>query len=249
MYMLKRQVWRHRNRAQNRNIMPGILGQGPTAPPNVTSGPPKRNRQWFAIDTLDALNVPITQNNINALLAQMEAEEPPGTNAGNNPANIEVGTAQSHGDKGLLGGWNLAPQIAVFDTWKNGVWNYANELRKIAPNAVADLANNVSATQTVNDLAASGWGTSASLMESIVSSGSGNPDAAIEGKGPVGGAANLPGGNTRGGIQGAISGAENSIASALSSALGTFLKWGSRIFVIVLGVLLLALAILVALKG
>lgn len=223
--------------------MPGILGQGPTAPPNVTSGPPKRNRQWFAIDTLDALNVPITKNNIAALLAQMEAEEPPGTNAGNNPENVEVTTAQSHGDKGLVGGWDIAPQIAVFDTWKNGVWNYANELRKIAPGAVADMARNADPTQTVSDIAASGWGTSASLMESIVASGSGHPEAAIEGGGPVGGAANLPGGSTRGGVQGAASDAANAAKSAIGSALGVILPWATRIGLILLGVGLILAAI------
>jgi hypothetical protein len=218
------------------------------SPPNVTSGSPKRNRQWFAIDTLDFLNVPITQNNINALLAQFEAEEPGGTNAGNNPGNIEVATAQSFGDVGIVGGWDIAPQIAVFDTWKHGVRNYADALRRIAPNAVADLAKNADPTTTVSDLAASGWGTSASLMESIVASGGGEPSAAIQGGGPVGGAGNLPGGVTRGGVQGAVSDAAGAAKSALSSALSTILPWATRIGFIVLGVVLILAAIYFAIR-
>lgn len=224
--------------------------QNPNMPPPILKLPPlggsKRDRQTFAIDTLNRLNVPITQNNVNALLAQFAAEEPPGVNAANNPSNIEVVTAQSHGDKGITGGWSIAPQIAMIDSWVDGTWDYANELKRIAPQAVADLRQNADPTQTVTDLGASGWGTSTQLMLSNIGA---SGDAPIEGKGAVLGSGNLPGSTPSGGINDAVGGALSGVGGAISGAFSSVESFALRGGKILLGVVLIIAVIFLAVKG
>lgn len=128
------------------------------------------SRQAFAMDTLYVLKVPQTQRNADVLLSQFEAEEPPGTSAPYNPGNIEVATAESFGFHNV-GSWGLAPQIATFPSFKEGVQAYATALRRIAPQAVQDLKNE-NPDQAIRDLGGSGWGTSTTLMQSIYASGS-----------------------------------------------------------------------------
>jgi len=232
-------VCRLTHRVPKANMAPGPL----RLPPLAGS---KRNRQTFAIDTLNRLNVPITQGNVDALLAQFAAEEPPGVNAANNPANIEVATAQSHGDKGITGGWSIAPQIATFASWVDGTWNYANELKRIAPQAVADLRQNADPTQTVTDLGASGWGTSTQLMLSNIGA---SGDAPIQGKGKVLGSGNLPGGAPSGGINDAVGGALSGVGGAISGAFSSIENVALRGGKVIIGVLLILAVIFLAVKG
>lgn len=235
-------------------VMPVWLVTHPVLKPHKMPAPiklpplagSKRNRQTFAIDTLDRLNVPITQNNVDALLAQFAAEEPPGVNAANNPANIEVATAQSHGDKGITGGWSIAPQIATFDSWVDGTWNYANELRKIAPEAVRDLQQNANPSQTVSDIGASGWGTSTTLMQANIGA---SPDAPIQGKGAVKGSGNLPGGAPSGGINDAVGGALSGVGGAITGAFSSIENFGIRSGKVLLGIFLIVAVVFLAVKG
>jgi hypothetical protein len=128
------------------------------------------SRQVFAMDTLHRLGVPETQKNADVLLSQFQAEEPPGTSAAYNPGNIEVATARSFGYNDV-GSWDIAPQIATFKTWNEGVRAYATALQRIAPSVIVDLKNQADPTKTISDLGASGWGTGTSAMESIYASG------------------------------------------------------------------------------
>lgn len=232
-------VWLLLRPAQKANIMaPGPIKLPPT-------GGSSRTRQTFAIDTLNTLGAPITQNNVDALLAQFAAEEPPGENAANNPANVEYTTALSHHDKGSIGHWSIAQQIATFDTWAHGIWNYANELRIIAPTAVADLKANKPASQTVTDLAASGWGTSASTMLGALGA---SPDAPIQGGGPVVGSGNLPGSSPSGGITDAVGGATSGITNAIGSAISSTESFAIRAGKVVLGLALILAVIFFAVR-
>jgi hypothetical protein len=231
-------VCRRTHRVRNRNGMPSPTNLKPP----LTNG---RTRQTFAIDTLDRLNVPITQNNVDALLAQFAAEEPPGENAANNPSNIEVATAQSHGDRGITGGWSIAPQIATFDTWANGIYNYANELQKIAPQAVADLGSNAPAEKTVQDIGASGWGTNTSTMLGAIGA---DPNAKIQGGGPVVGSGNLPGSTPSGGINDAVGGALSGVGGAITGAFSSIEGFALRAGKVLLGILLLVAVGFIAVK-
>jgi hypothetical protein len=213
------------------------------------------------MDTLAQLRVPQTQENANALLAQFQAEEsridlPPSQNVANyNPGNIEVATAQSFHDKGIVGGWPIAPQIAMFDTFAHGVDAYANALKRIAPQAVADMKANAGAPTVAHDIAASGWGTTDSTMQSILAAGSERGAAA---RYPV--TAGKTGLNTlvppkgNGGdsiipnIPGLPKNPLDEAASAIKSAFSTVLPFLTRIGLIVGGVVILLVAIIIAVK-
>lgn len=219
------------------------MAPGPIKLPPL--GGSSRTRQTFAIDTLNRLNAPITQNNVDALLAQFAAEEPPGVNAANNPSNIEVATAQSHGDKGITGGWSIAPQIATFATWADGIWNYANELTHIAPQAVSDLRQNAPAEQTVRDIGASGWGTNTATMLGAIGD---SPDAPIQGKGKVVGSGNLPGSAPSGGINDAVGGALSGVGGAITGAFSSVESFALRAGKVILGILLIVAVAFIAIK-
>lgn len=210
------------------------------------------------MDTLYRLGVPQTQRNADVLLTQFEAEEPPGTSAPYNPGNIEVATAQSFGYRNV-GSWGIAPQIATFPSWVEGVDAYATALRKIAPQAVADLKSQ-NPDQAIRDLGASGWGTSTSLMQSIYASGSEGGSARL---------ASVTGGASSGqnkitppkssggdslipsipGLPGLPSNPITALIGAISGAgsgIGTYLIRGGKI---VIGVLLILAVIFLAVKG
>lgn len=207
------------------------------------------------MDALAQLGVPQTQENANALLAQFAAEEPPGTVAAYNPGNIEVATARSFGFNDV-GSWSIAPQIATFRSFSEGVKAYATSLRRIAPDAVRDLKLQRPASQTVSDIGASGWGTSGTLMESILASGS---ERGVASRSSVAGDA-TSGRNTlvppksSGGdsiipdIPGLPSNPLSGLASAITGAFSGVLPFLTRISVIALGVILLLAAIFIAIR-
>jgi len=241
-------VCRLTHRVQNRN---GV----------ATNAQLLNSRQVFAMDTLHRLGVPETQENANALLAQFQAEQsridlPPAQNVANyNPGNIEVATAESHGDKGITGGWPIAPQIAMFDSFVDGVDAYANELRRIAPQAVADLKRQAPASQTVSDIGASGWGTNTVTMQSILAAGS---ERGAAERYPV--SATSKGQNTltpppsSGGdsiipnIPGLPSNPLDALGSGITGAVGSIESFGIRAGKVLLGVLLLAGIVLIMVK-
>jgi hypothetical protein len=207
------------------------------------------------MDTLYRLKVPQTQRNADVLLSQFEAEEPPGTSADYNPGNIEVATAQSFGYKNV-GSWDIAPQIATFPTWREGVDAYATALRKIAPVAVADLQKQ-NPDQAIRDLGESGWGTSVSLMESIYASGSetGSTAQASVAGGATGGRNTLTPPKSSGGdslipslpsIPGlpGIGSLFSGIGSGISGLEGFALRAGK----VLLGVLLIVAIVFIAVK-
>lgn len=207
------------------------------------------------MDTLHRLGVPETQENANALLAQFEAEEPPGTVAAYNPGNIEVATAQSFGYTNV-GSWSLASQIATFPNFAEGVRAYATALKRIAPNAVADLKAQRPASVTVGDIGSSGWGTSGSLMQQILASGEerGAAERSTVAGSATGGRNTLRPPPSSGGdsiipsipgLPGAgsiLGGLGSSITGAFSSVEGFLLRGGK----ILLGIVLIVAAIWIA---
>lgn len=216
------------------------------------------SRQVFAMDTLHALGVPETQRNADVLLSQFQAEEPPGTSAPYNPGNIEVATAQSFGFSNI-GQWSLAPQIATFPSWAEGVKAYATALRRIAPQAVADLRSQ-SDEQAIRDLGASGWGTSTGAMLSIWQSGSEGGSAALASVtgGATGGQNTLtpPKGSGTDSIIPGLPGLPKNPLDALASGLGSgitdafssFSGFLVRAGKIVLGILLILAVAFIAVK-
>ncbi len=231
----------------------------PVPKANVASNSQLLNsRQVFAMDTLHRLGVPETQRNADVLLTQFEAEEPPGTSAPYNPGNIEVATAQSFGYRNV-GSWGLAPQIATFPTWVEGVDAYATALRKIAPQAVADLEKE-NPDQAIRDLGASGWGTSTSLMESIYASGSegGSARLASVTGGASGGQNTLTPPKSSGGdsiipsipgLPGLPSNPITALVGAITgsgSGIGSFVVRGGKILI---GILLIVAVVFIAVRG
>lgn len=211
----------------------------PVAPPH-----PARTRQTYAIQVLQWLGAPVTENNIRALLAQMLAEEPAGEGAGNNPFNTTR-------DIGKYPGWSASPNIPVYPSWHIGVQETVATYRSpLYAQVVRDLKASADPRKTVSDIGSSPWGTSGSLMQQLLGSGG---DLAKSSTVPGAGLADItrstgfqtdPISSTISGAKDAVGGAFDWVKNAISSVL-TFAVRGGKIL---LGVLFLAAAIFIGVK-
>lgn len=235
--------------------LPGVgqVGRGPAGAGTGLRN--NRSRAAFAVSVLEAMHAPTTVDNVEAILAQMQAEEPPGTSAGNNPLNIEVGTAQAEG-YGNVGSWSIAPQIAVFPTWAEGARATAQEYENVGAGSAfrsgkASIAQLAQAISPWIGSDPSAQATYASHIQADVSGGVSAANANVPGAGAgYSGSSKLTGPLNLG--QGTFSKVANgvtSLPSAISSAASGFMDWGLRVGKILLGVVLLLAAIFVAVKS
>lgn len=199
---------------------------------------PARTRYNFARELLQQMNLPVTENNIRALLAQMLAEEPAGEGSPNNPLNTTR-------DVSKYGGWSAAPNIARYPSWTIGIQETADTYQSGLYNSVLrDFKASADPAKTVSDIGASQWGTSGSLMQQILASGGDLArNATIPGSGSV-----PPNIITEGGVQGAVKDAAGGITGAVGSAVHSAESFIVRAGKILLGIMFLAAAIYLGVK-
>lgn len=212
--------------------------------PAVYPTSPERTRQTFAIQLLQNLGVPVTENNIKAILAQMLAEEPAGEGAPNNPLNTTR-------DVGKYGGWSAAPNIAAYPNWHVGVMETADTYRQaFYASVIRDLRASADPRKTVSDIGSSPWGTSGSLMQQILSGGG---DLAKDSDVPGPGKADITRstGFQTDPISSGISSVKDTVTSipdAIRNAVGVVEDFALRAGKILLGIILLAAAIFIGVK-
>jgi hypothetical protein len=220
------------DRERKRIDMPGILGQGPV-------NAPARTRYNFARELLQELQLPVTENNIRAILAQMLAEEPAGEGAPNNPLNTTL-------DVGKYGGWSASPNIAKYPSWTIGVQETADTYRSPLYAAIRrDFKASADPRKTVSDIGSSPWGTSGSLMQQILGSGGDLArNATVPGSGTV-----PPNLLPEGGITQAVGDAKDSAFSWVKDSIGNVLGFLLRGGKVLLGILLIGGAIFIGMKA
>ena len=213
--------------------------------PAVLPPHPARTRQTFAIQLLQSIGAPVTENNIRAMLAQMLAEEPPGEGAPNNPLNTTR-------DVGKYGGWSASPNIASYPSWQIGINETSLTYRSsLYASVIRDLKASADPRKTASDIGASPWGTSGSLMQQILSSGQDLAGGStVPGSGPAQytrstGFQTDPVSSGLSSAKDAITSIPDAISSLVSSAEGFLLRGGK----ILLGILLLAAAVYVGVKS
>lgn len=201
--------------------------------PGLAFRPPARDRYNFAMNLLQQLNLPVTENNIRALLAQMLAEEPPGEGAPNNPLNTTL-------DVGKYGGWSASPNIAKYPNWLVGIQESAKTYQSSDySQVIRDFKASADPGKTAQDIGLSPWGTSGSLMQQILGGGGDMArHSIVPGSGEASGTI-----VTEGGVQGAVKDAAGGVTGAIGDALSTVEKFALRGGKILLGVLLIVAAI------